>query len=694
MNFSKRFVFVCAALVFLASTLVVAQERSVVNETFQNNSRYWVTGDIGYAKVVLTKGSYQIERKQESGESFFTIDSYLNPDADFSIESTFQILKANEDAAAGLLWNHADLNYFDSFTITNKGTFNVLLARYGELFDISGSVPHPAITKKVNALKVMRKGNVYEYYINEALVFKSEFAGYSYTAHGFYVTKQCTLKATSFEIKQSQVVNEVKDFSAKKELLGAEINTANDESSPLISPDGTRFFFTRKTIGSHNADVWLSQKTKEGTWAKAENIGYPINNNVHNSVISCSADNRALFLLNTYFGDASYKGCCFSMSTFVPNSWSVPYDVNIENINHYGKWLDASLSVDNRTMLLSALRPGTLGYNDLYVSFKNEKGVWTEPLNLGKTINTPFNEAGPFLASDNKTLYFSSVGYPGYGNQDIFMSRRLDDSWTNWSTPINLGEVVNSEGFDAFFTIASNEEWAYLVSSKASLGGTDIFKIKLPLALRPHKVCMLSGKVLNKNSGTPLHAKLMYQDLNNKNIKGTIFSNEQTGEYQIILPDTGTYYISTEKKNYYAYADSISFVFQAKEVLQKKLTLYLEPLTEGKKFTIRQLYFEQGKANVLPSSISALEQLFILLKENNVSISIEGHTDNVGDVQLNLDLSIDRANAVKTFLISRGIDETRLKVNGYGGTKPIADNAKEETRRLNRRVEFVILGRE
>jgi len=685
--------------VFFMSAPLKAQERSVVVENFQSNSRYWFVGDLGYAQATLSKGLYNVDRTAESGESVFTIDNFIDPALDFSIEATIQILKSQQ-GSCGLVWNYFDINNFDAFSISAEGNFRVIVCRFGEVFDLSstdkGPIYHDAIKKgKWNRLKVYRKGNTYAYFINDVLVFRSEFAGYTHTSHGFYVAKRCRFQSSAFQLQQIQTLQLSSEVVAEKEKLGIEINSGIDESSPLISPDGSQLFFTRTIKDSHNADAWVAKKTKEGKWCKAESLGYPINNKVHNSVVSCAADNRSVLLLNTYFGDGSYKGCCFSQSNYALNQWTLPQDVSISNLNHYGKWLDASLSVDNRTMLLSALRPVTLGYNDLYVSFKTKKGTWSEPLNLGQRINTPFNEASPFLASDNKTLYFSSVGYPGYGNQDIFMSKRLDDSWTNWSTPVNLGPSINTEGFDAFFSIASNEDWAYLVSNKGSLGGTDIFRIQLPSSLCPTRVCILSGKVIDKSTAMPLYAKLFYQSLTNDHVKGTIYTDQKTGAYQIILPDTGSYYITAEKTNYYAQADSISFSYRTKVSHQQNLTLYLDPLLVGKAFAIRQLQFEKTKAVLLSSSIPALEQLYHLLMDNkSLRIRIEGHTDNVGDAQLNTQLSLNRAHAVEQYLVDRGIEEVRMEVKGFGGVSPIADNTKEETRRLNRRVEFVILGKE
>ena len=683
------------AIGLLISYCCSAQETIVVHENFSNNDRYWFVGDKGYITVTMQKGAYTIDRRVVSGEDVFTIDNFIDPSKDFSIESTLFLEETILPVSAGLVWNYADMDNFDAFIISGEGSFKVLTVRYGTMLDVSeGFVKHTTIKKagKKNVLKVQKKGDAYLFFVNDQQVFTTPFLGLSSTAHGVYVLKKIKCKFSSFVVQQEQKINLVEGFKTAKKTLGPNINSVINDSAPLISADGSTLFFSREQQGAHNSDIWFSTRTSTGEWTKAMPIGAPLNNKVFNSVISCSPDNKSVLLLNTYAADGSYKGCCFSISHFNGTSWSVPRDAMIDNLKSYGKWLDAALSADSRTLLLSIQRPGTLGYNDLYVSFPSVEGHWQEPMNLGATINTIFNEASPFLAADNKTLYFCSTGYPGYGNQDVFMSRRLDDSWTNWSKPINLGPSVNSAGFDAFFSIAANDSVAYLVSNANGVGGNDIFNIALPKDLTPEKVSFLSGKVLDNQTNIPLQAKLTYRSLRQEKVTGSIVSELQTGNFQFILPEKDSYYISAERKGYYAQADSIAFSGEGKQGLRKELIIKLDPLVVGKTLPIRQLYFEKTKAVFLSTSFPALDNLYQLMLQNpNMKIGIVGHTDNVGDALLNQELSVQRAEAVASYLKEKGIDKARMTTNGYGGSRPIADNSKEDTRRLNRRVELVVM---
>ncbi len=687
-------------LLFLAIGLLLgcncaAQEAVLVNEDFSTNDRYWFVGERGYTTVSLKKKEYSIDRRSFSGDDVFTVDVFLDPAKDFSIESTLLIEEATLESSAGIIWNYADMNNFDIFFISKDGSFKVCALRYGNLFEVSeGFQKHPSIkgVGKKNTLSVQRKGDNYLYFINDQQVFTTPFPGLSYTSHGVFTSSKIKCIFLSFRILQEQQINLIKEFKADKKTLGTAVNSKINDSAPLISPDGSLLFFSREIQGGHNSDIWMCRRMPDGEWSSATSVGYPLNNNNYNSVISCSTDNKSILLLNTYTADGKHKGCCFSISHFDGKGWSVPRDVAIENLASYGKWLDAVLASDNETMLLSIQRPGGMGYNDLYVSFYDGKGKWREPKNLGHTINTMFNEASPFLASDNKTLYFCSTGYPGYGNQDIFMSRRLDDSWTNWSKPINLGPSINSAGFDAFFSIAANDSTAYLVSSANSIGGTDIFRMDLPQELLPAKVCFLSGKVLDQKNNAPLQAQLIYRSLHHEEVYGAVSSDEKTGSFQVVLPEVDTYYITAEKKGYYAQADSITFLGKANETLKKQMIIRLDPLSIGQSLLIRQLYFEKTKAEFLPISLPALDNLYRLMQQNpTMKIEIIGHTDNVGDPLLNQELSVQRAEAVVSYLEKKGIEKSRMISKGYGGSNPIADNAKEETRRLNRRVELVVI---
>jgi outer membrane protein OmpA-like peptidoglycan-associated protein len=340
---------------------------------------------------------------------------------------------------------------------------------------------------------------------------------------------------------------------------------------------------------------------------------------------------------------------------------------------------------------MSVQRKDTYGEHDLYVSFLRKDGTWTKPMNMGSSLNTLGDESTPYLAADNVTLYFSTSGRPGYGDNDIFVCKRLDNSWTNWSVPLNLGPEINTVGWDAYYSTPANGEYGYFVSSHQGLGHEDIFRIKLADEVKPEPVVIIYGKVLDKETGKPLEAEITYYNLNTNQEVGIARTNPADGSYKIILPYGQPYGFHADKKGYYSESSSIDLT-EIKTYTEIERNLLLAPIKAGNKIALNNVFFEQSKPVLLPTSYGELNRLVqILIQNPTIKIEIAGHTDNVGDPKKNQKLSEDRVKAIKNYLISKGISATRLTGKGYGSSKPIASNAKEETRRLNRRVEFTII---
>ena len=310
---------------------------------------------------------------------------------------------------------------------------------------------------------------------------------------------------------------------------------------------------------------------------------------------------------------------------------------------------------------------------------------------MGVQINTASSEIAPYLAADMTTLYFSTDGRPGYGNTDLFISRRLDESWTNWSEPLNLGPKFNTSGWDAYFTIPASGDYAYYVSTNNSIGKEDIFKIKLPDALKPKIVALVSGRVLNAKNYSPIDAEIIYEMLGNNVEAGIARSNPETGEYQIALPAGQNYGFLAKAKDYLSVNENLDLrkVDYYQEIYRD---LYLVPVKKGATLRINNIFFEFSKYELLPESFPELNRLAEFMKANTeYKVEIAGHTDDVGAAGVNNALSQNRAKAVAAYLIQAGIDPKRIKTKGYGKSKPIAPNDTEENRAKNRRVEFILL---
>jgi outer membrane protein OmpA-like peptidoglycan-associated protein len=379
------------------------------------------------------------------------------------------------------------------------------------------------------------------------------------------------------------------------------------------------------------------------------------------------------------------------MSDRTATGWQMPRDLNVVDHYNLNEYNEFSMSSDKRVIIMAVEREKTYGVKDLYVSFHIEGDQWSVPLNLGPVVNTPEGEISPFIAPDNTTLYFSSDGHPGYGSNDIFLTRRLDDTWTNWSKPENLGKPINTNDWDAYYSVPASGEFAYFVSSKSGYGNSDIFKIRLPEMARPNPVVLVKGKVLNQKTNLPVQAVISYFDLQDAAISGAAMSNPQTGYYQIILPAGRLYGFQASAGNYLAVSENLDLkdLGEYKEI---ERDLYLVPIEIGEKVRLNNIFFETGKWDLLPESFAELDELVKILGDNpSMEIEINGHTDNVGDDNSNLVLSQKRAAAVVTYLLGRGVAGDRLDSAGFGETQPVAPNETDEGRALNRRVEFVIV---
>jgi outer membrane protein OmpA-like peptidoglycan-associated protein len=317
---------------------------------------------------------------------------------------------------------------------------------------------------------------------------------------------------------------------------------------------------------------------------------------------------------------------------------------------------------------------------------------------MGAVINTPKVEFAPFLASDNKTLYFASNGHRGFGESDIFYTRRQDDTWTNWSSPENIGKSINSFGWDGYYAISAKGDYAYFISTAGVLNkmdfnptDEDIFRISLSKEAKPEPVVLVKGKVINSRTRQPIDADIFYESFPIMDEKGIATSDPVNGDYKIVLPVGKKYGFRAEAKGYIAVSrnEDFSTVSEYKEITRD---LELTPLKVGETVQLNNIFFVQSKAEILPDSEPELERLLKLLSDNPLlEIELVGHTDNQGPSSANLQLSEERALSIVKYLIENGIDKKRLEFKGYGGTRPIASNASEESRHKNRRVEIKIL---
>lgn len=488
------------------------------------------------------------------------------------------------------------------------------------------------------------------------------------------------------------------------EALDKNVNSDYSELNPLLSPDGKTLYFSRKNhpenMGGVNdkEDIWYSQLGNDGKWATAKNMGPQFNNagpNFVNAVASTPDGQSVLILGNKYLPNGKMIAGV-SMSTNVNGSWTQPSAIQIENDYNFNEKANYFLANTRKTLLMSVERDDSRGGRDLYVSFLKDDNSWSEPLNLGAVVNTANDESAPFLASDDKTLYFSSNGFSGFGGADIYVSRRLDDTWTNWSEPQNMGPDINSKLDDLFFNVPSTSEFAYY-SRAVTDDNTDIFRVKLPVYKSPEPVVVVKGKLVDGKTGKPVGAKIIYERLPDGKEVGVAYSNPETGEYEIHLPGGVKYGVRAQAEGHLSENQSLDLTQVTKDGAIQTMDIRLAPIEvtaiePSATISLNNIFFDFNKAVLKADSYPELNRIVTLMKERTgMTVEISGHTDATGPEDYNMWLSEWRAKAVSRYLMDKGIDKDRISTVFFGETKPLEPNTTKEGRKKNRRVEFKII---
>ncbi|TDG37571.1 OmpA family protein [Pedobacter changchengzhani] len=473
--------------------------------------------------------------------------------------------------------------------------------------------------------------------------------------------------------------------------LGPGVNTKFSEGHPMLSADGKEMYFWRsifkKDANKEVQGLWYSTLNDKGIWTTARYLPSPFNiGNTQSAVFFVSPDNNTLLIRGFFVNGDSQNKDGFSFLNRGLNGFKDPMGIVIPNYDKMsiGKYSGACLLPDGKGLILYFSESKGGSNCDLYYSARKDDGTFTEPSYI-KSLNSQFDETTPFVASDNRTLYFSSDRKGTLGDHDIWKSTRLDDTWQNWSEPVNMGPGINSDKWEAYFTLDAKAEYGYMSASG------DLVKIKLTDAQKPQPVVLVKGKVFDKVTNLPIQATVSYEDLKTGKNEGVAISDPTTGGYQIALPYGKDYGFNALAPKYIPISDHLDLtkISDYKEITRD---LYLVPEIVGQVIRVNNVFFEFGKSELKKESFSELNRIASYLKQKpSVKIEMGGHTDNVGSDESNNKLSTDRAKSVQQYLVSQGISATRITFRGYGKTLPVATNDTDEGRALNRRVEFTIL---
>jgi OOP family OmpA-OmpF porin len=473
------------------------------------------------------------------------------------------------------------------------------------------------------------------------------------------------------------------------------VNSKYDEQDPVFGPDALYFTIANhpENIGGEKdlGDIWVSVWAG-GVWSKPIHGGNAINDEGYNAVAGFSADGKQMFLLGHYGkkgAAATSQG--IAVSKLGAYGWGTPENISIPYFINRSSTLSGMVNADENIFVYAADSYANTkgGTEDIYVSIKKE-GRWSEPINLGATINTPFQELSPSISEDGKTIYFSSNGRNGAGGFDIFKSTRLDETWQLWSRPENLETPINSEARELYYRPFTKGS-AFFTTTRNSDGygdihlWTDTTDVKNHQYLNRKGVVQITGTITNSKTGAPIQSKILFKT----DSLHFVFASDD-GTYSIKVPSAKAYIIEILSIGYVNLSDKLNL--QEYDLKSLQLNFKLQPIEVGTVVQMKNILFYMGTTKLLEESYAGLNVIVGFLNDNpKIEIELNGHTDNRGDSKKNLVLSQQRVDVIKKYLVSRGINTKRIKGKGYGDARPIATNDTEESRRLNRRVEFVIV---
>lgn len=504
-----------------------------------------------------------------------------------------------------------------------------------------------------------------------------------------------------------ELVKKKEGKKVKINNMGPDINTPYAEHSPVISANDSILVFTARRpdcIGArpdeefYDEDVYYARKTgnagengqENDTWTSAKNIGSPVNEKGHDATIALTADGKRLYIYRHKQGG----GLFVTDFDAEGNKWKDPQKMPKPfNSKHYEACIWQS--ADRNRMFFSSDRPGGYGGRDIYVSYRKGKNSWSDPENLGPTVNTPFDEDAPYLHPDGKTLYYSSNGPNSMGGFDIFVTE-FDSTNENWLEPLNMGYPVNTSDEDIYFVISESGQHGYYSSGKeGGYGEKDIYRIDFPYFPYPRRnnIIEISGIIQDETTLDTLPAWVLLIDKSTNEVVDSFYTGAEADSYYFELNENKDYSLKVNVEGY----DQINDYFNTpslngKDIALEKNYMLVKPILQEQKTTIEimNVYFDFDEYGLRRQSKIELDRAIKILRENpDLSIELRGHTDWYGTYDYNLRLSQNRSRAVQKYLLANEIDPSRLMLSYYSENDPLETNNNDEGRQYNRRTELI-----
>ena len=464
----------------------------------------------------------------------------------------------------------------------------------------------------------------------------------------------------------------------------------------------------------YNQDIWFA-RIDDDTFGKVVHPGYPLNNALPNSLVSVGMEPDEYVIINQFYEDGSMYAGFSRMHIGEDGKYVFPKPMYIFEFDLTNSDVNLTMTPDGHILVLSMKRSDGLGMNDLYVSFYIRENLWSAPRHMGSTLNTSFQESSPHISPDKKFIYFSSNRPDGPGGNDIYVSERLNFTWLSWSEPVLVSGNVNSSADESQPYFDTKADYMYFTSKRD--GTSDIFRQRQTPRPTLKKPIFVRGRIIDSSTGELVHSELFWGQ--NSSTEYLEYFNTYTGEFEITLTEYEPYKFQARKANHTAQRILVDpRGMEEKGIDTLDLILYVQPKAEkdiasasGNKKNLRNqvhdkkntpdaeesitfydINFIKGKSVILAKSRGALKYIYELMNEHpSMEIMIEGHTDNVGDEGALIDLSLQRAQSIRDYLIHHGIAQERMQVTGKGATEPISRNNEEAGREKNRRVEITII---
>lgn len=609
-------------------------------------------------------------------------------------EKAKQCMQANDFAKAMTYLNQAqqkDPNYSDIYIM--KGdiyNFNLrsdsAMRCYQRAIELIGE-PDPMLY--YIAGNEGAKCGAYEYALNTLQLFLQKGLQYS----DVHPDAQKTIANCKFAIEE---MKNPKRFELQN--LGSNINSDWDEYLAAITADDGEIVFTVKrprdqqTVCAfclNEEDLYASRKDAGGEWLSREALGSPVKSGYNEGAQCLSPDGKYL-LYTMCDADFGMGSCDLYWAKRIGDRWSRPRNFGAP-VNTNAWESQPTMAADGMTVYFASSRSGGFGGMDIWKTMMTAEGEFSIPENLGPAINTPGDDAAPFIHSDGRTLYFASNGRVGMGGYDLYYATLQPDG--SWSEPRNMGYPINSPADEINIFINASGTMAYISSDKdGGYGGLDLYSFVLDDALRPNPVTYIKGYVRDAFTGDPLAARLEMVDLNTKQLLASTTSDAQTGSYLACVHTGSNVLLNVSHPDYPFYSENFQVEKSYDELSPYMKDILLQPTDVGTVVTLKNVFFDFDRTELKPESFVELDKLVEYLRKNaGLRIEIGGHTDDQGTDEYNDRLSENRAKSVYDYLVGKGIPADRLQYKGYGKRMPVAGNDTEEGRAANRRTEFKII---